>query len=1095
MTFAALALAALLPSFPPRATADTCLAFVTSNLAHGRENFHTYFKFSDQRITVREGDVFVYSVFLDPKNPVAKGGVDIDFDDDKPPLRDTGLADEQGIRAHGDGVLTPAVGKWYGRRIPLKGQAGRTTTGWVVNFEGDEFGRYAQWIDDVAIEHADGTRTVVYAEGVPPTRQLLIANGYSKYPFCVVFDRDKVNDPTKIEPLVRQVEERGKRLAALENARKDIAMVREFLKASPDPSLEGHVHEATALLDAVEKKEDASEEEVQAAVHAANHALSHTHPVMRQYTGHLVGHAHIDLQWLWEWQEGLVVTRDTFTQAAKFMNEFPGFTFSQSSSWLYQSIEQQYPALFKTIQQKVKKGQWELVGGRVCEGDTNMISPESHARQFLYGQRYFREKFGKTARVAWEPDTFGHNAQMPQIAKLGGCDSYYFCRGGKGKALFWWQALDGSRILAFEEPATGSWYNSDLSYQQFQELADFRKQYGSKDSLWVYGVGNHGGGPTREMIETALGWMKDPSKPKVKFSTATQFFDKLRTYDLKKIPIIKDELNPVFDGCYTTHSEVKQLNRYAEAMTTAAEAISTVASLKGFSYPKQSFRRNWEEICFNHHHDTLPGSGIHAPYEKTKVQLQRVIFDDRDIIQRAMESVAVQVTAPKGISQMVFNPTGWARSGWVETYLVKSGWDADSGVTPENAVAVAPDGTKYPVQLVDGPSHKIRFWAGNVPAFGYKVFNFQKGEVESPKLQATFNKLEAHTSRYKVVFDPTLGQITSLYDHIQDRELAGPGMARLEAHFEGPGGMSAWSIGQISKVVPLEVKGFHASGDGDRLIVKIDYELPPHNKVSKPTPVTQTFVVDPMKDAIEVDVDCDWNAIGTGSEPYPMLRVAFDTLRPTNAARYEIPFGSIERKTDGKEVPALQWADQSGIAVINDSKHGYSSDGKTLRLTLIRASIDPDPVPNPGHHHWRYEILPHGPDMNPAAITKRATEFNIPFFTATVPYDARGDAPLEYSALRLDAPNRDSVIATGLKRSEDGNDVVVRFFEAAGLPVSRGLINVTDGLQRGQWVNFVEDPFNVSGSSNVSSPGPGRLSFDMRPFEIRTAKIQVKGKK
>lgn len=1084
-SIAVVALACLLGAVPanrPAQTSNTCLAFLSENLAKGRQNFYTYFIFSDQRAEVREGDVLSYSIFLDPKNPVAKGGIDADFSDGGTPLRDLHLSDERGIDSHGDGLLTPAVGQWYERRIPLKGQAGRTFTLWRFAFEGDAFGKYVQWIDDLAIQHADGTRTPIYVDGPPVTRRLEMSDGYTKYPFCVVVDRSKVKPGADLTALVAQLEVQGKKLADLQKAREDIALVKAFLKSTPDPAVEGHLKEAEAMLNAVEQK-DASAEEVQAVLHAANHALSHTHPVMRKYTGDLVGHAHIDLQWLWEWQEGLVVTHDTFNQAVKFMNEFPGFTFSQSSSWLYQAVEEQYPELFKQIQQKVKKGQWELVGGRVCEGDTNMISPESHARQFLYGQRYFREKFGKTAKVAWEPDTFGHTAQMPQIAKLGGCDSYYFCRGGKETPLFWWSALDGTKVLAFDEPASGSWYNGDLSYGQFREMLDFEKKTGSKDMLWVYGVGNHGGGPTREMIETALGWMKDPAKPKVRFATATEFFDKLRTYDLKKIPTIQSELNPVFDGCYTTHSEVKQANRQAEAMTSAAEAIATLASLHGFKYPKEAFRRNWEEICYNHHHDTLPGSGVHAPYEKTKIQLGRVVAEDRDIIQRAMESMTVRVTAPKGVSQMVFNPTGWTRSGWVEAYLVHSGWDQDSGVRPEAAVAIAPDGTKYPVQVVDALAKKVRFWAGAVPAFGYKVFRFESGP--STGRLAVGNPFTVETSRFRVSIDREKGVISSLYDKRANRELAKGGLGRLEAHFEGPGGMSAWVIGKISRVVPLEVISATVEPGGNETRFRIEYRLPAHNSVSKESRFVQTIHIDEQTSQIDVDVAADWNAVGTGNEPTPMVRVAFDTGLESPTATYETPFGSVSRPTDNTEGAALQWGDlrdaRGGLAILNDSKHGYSAAGSTMRLTLIRSSYEPDPVPNPGHHVWRYALVPHGPEANGASLTKIATEFNIPLFSASVPYDAHGDAPLQFSVLSL---SDDRVVPTALKRSEDGSDLVVRAFMATK-DASAGSIGVKTPVASAEVVNFIEDrmgPATVSGST---------IALPLRGFEIKTVKVKL----
>src|SRR5207249_9950286 len=238
------------------------------------------------------------------------------------------------------------------------------------------------------------------------------------------------------------------------------------------------------------------------------------------------------------------VCHDTFGQALKFMDEFPGFKFSQSSAALYATTEEHFPEIFKGMQKQVAAGNWEIVGGRVCEGDENMISPESHARHFLYGQRYFRERFnGKDAVVGWEPDTFGHTTQFPQILKLGGCKYFYFCRGGRHNPLFWWQGLDGTKVLAFEEPATGGWYNGDVAMNRFDRLFDFAGKTGSKEMLWVYGVGNHGGGPTRENINEALKFQKHGFLPTVKFSTATEFFYQLEKYDLSNVPTVTQALN------------------------------------------------------------------------------------------------------------------------------------------------------------------------------------------------------------------------------------------------------------------------------------------------------------------------------------------------------------------------------------------------------------------------------------------------------------------------------------------------------------------------------------------------------------------------
>lgn len=1092
-SMACLSLGAILPFLPtvtgihqaPDPT-HTCLAFVATNLAKGNGNYYEYYRISRKAVKIQKGDVFVYSLLLDPKCPVAKGGLDIDFQDNGDALRDMGLVDQNGLRAHGDGVLTPAIGHWYTRRIPLSDATGRTTSAFEISSEGDTYGRYVQFIDNVFIEHADGTKTGIYDGGLPADRGLDIAEGYSKYPSCIAVDRAKVVDDQDLEPLIANAIEQSRRLQKIEEARQDIEFAKKFVARNPDPALEAHIKEASAMLNQIEQR-NPSADEIEAVLHSARHALSHTHPVMEKYTGHVVGHAHIDLQWLWEWQEGIIFSHDTFNQAVKFMDQYPGFTFSQSSSCLYQTTEENYPDLFKKIQEKVKKGQWEIVGGRVCEGDTNMISPESHARHFLYGQRYFREKFGKTAVVGWEPDTFGHTIQMPQILKLGGCKYYYFCRGGKGKPVFWWSALDGSKVLAFDEPANGSWYNADLNDNRFQEMLNFEDASGSKDDLWVYGVGNHGGGPTREEIEIALGWMKDPAKPKIRFSTASQFFHKLESNDLSKIPTVTSDLNPVFDGCYTSHSEVKQLNRDAEAMTTSAEAVATVASLEGFKYPTAEFRRNWVDICFNHHHDTLPGSGIHAPYERTKTELGRVIADDKDIIIRALETLAIRLTpAQGGISTLVFNPTGWKRGGWVETYLVKSGWDQGQNLDPNNTVAVGPDGKRYPVELLDAPSRRIRFWAGDVPSFGYKVFHLTSGAIDRPAIKSSDHDYTIETDKLLVEFDPERGGIKRLLDKRSGKEMAGAGgLGMLESHFEHAEGMSAWVLGHIDKVQRVAVTSRSAIAGKESAIVRFTYAIKPSNKLSGTSTMTQTFHVDAGSDQIPVDVDCDWNTIGDGQAATPMLRVAFDTGIKSPTATYDVPFGSITRPVDGMEYPALEWADLGGsgygLSVFNDSKHGHSSHGSTLRLSLIRSSFSPDPVPNRGLHHWKYSIVPHAGDWRSAQIVQAAVDFNQPLLASTVPFDARGTAPLQFSPLAVGAAN---VVPTCLKRGEDSGDLIMRMYESTGKPTSTG-ISLNVPVSKASWVNFLEDDLANAEISN------GGVTTPLRGFEIKTVKLKL----
>ncbi|HLO98989.1 MAG TPA: hypothetical protein VK171_10380, partial [Fimbriimonas sp.] len=757
------------------------------------------------------------------------------------------------------GDLIDAFGKWLKRSIDVDDLAGQSSTQWNIVSEGEPDGRYVIAIDNVKVIHADGTVDTIYENGKSEQSEQAMNSGYTKFPALIVAERGKIKEGGDIEPTIALAEKVARNKRKLEALESELDLIERFVKDKPtDQHTKEHILQARVLLNSLYKLDEITSEQIEAAMHLINHAADHAHPEMKKYTGHLVGHAHIDLQWLWEWQEGIVASHDTFNQAVKFMDEFPGFTFSQSSSVIYKAVEEAYPDLFKKVQGKVKSGKWEVVGGRVCEGDTNMISPESHVRQFLYGQKYFREKFGKTATVGWEPDTFGHTAQMPQILKLGGCKYYYFCRGGKNKPLFWWEALDGTKILTFDEPATDSWYNGDIGYKQFQEMLNFEKNNGSKDMLWVYGVGNHGGGPTREMLNEALKLQSSKNLPQVKFSTATEFFKKLETYDLTKIPNIKSELNPVFDGCYTTHSEVKQLNRQAENALATSETISAMASNFGFAYPAAQFRAAWEDVCFNHHHDTLPGSGIHSTYEKSKITLGRAVSTSMDTTQRAMETLSLRLTPMKGgMSFVVANPLGWKRSEWVETWAVPSGWDSQS-MRLEDLVAVAPDGTQSRVEVVDTISKRVRFWAGDVPSFGYKVFQLKNGRpVAGEKLVVDGNTISG--SKIRAVVDSESGGFKEL--SIGNHSYTNVG--RLENHYERPGGMSAWQIAPIASVSVWKPSSTRIVQGANEVKVIFDYSIPSLNRPTETTTARQTFVLRADQEYVNTVVDCDWHHVGS----------------------------------------------------------------------------------------------------------------------------------------------------------------------------------------------------------------------------------------
>ncbi|MBI1853972.1 MAG: alpha-mannosidase, partial [Planctomycetes bacterium] len=745
----------------------------------------------------------------------------------------------------------------------------------------------------------------------------------------------------------------------------------------------------------------------------------------------------------------------------------------QSSAALYVATEENFPDVFERMKKYVAEGRWDIVGGRWCEGDTNMISAESHARHLLYGQRYFREKFGKTAIVGWEPDTFGHCATMPAILRAGGLRYYYFCRAGKGKPLFQWEAPDGSKVLAFEEPATGSWYNSDVTEKFIEELFPWEDATGAKDLLWVYGVGNHGGGPTREQIATALDWQKSPGLPTVKFATAETFFTTLeKKADLTRVPTIKDELNFVFRGCYTTHGDMKRWNRDAESQTVAAESLATCAWLEGAPYPGAEFASMWKDITWNHHHDTLPGTSIHPSYKKSRAMFEAVLASDRDRLRDATARLA-RIVGGNERGAIVFNSLPFPRSEWVELDTTKEEADRIQGA---DVLGPVPS---------DGGRVRVGFVAEQVPALGVHVAWLRSGSGVDKVGLARAKDDVLETDQLRVAIDPETGALTSIRDLKNGREILGAGEKGLvfEAHWEKPHGMSAWQIGDIEKIEPLlsraQVELVH--NDPFRVTSRIT------RKFHDSTITTDVSLTSGLP-RVDFETTIDWKEKGGEDHAAPFLKVAFPlAVSPDAVATYEIPFGSIERPRNGDEVPALRWVDvgdaKSGVALLNDCKHGHSVKDNVLRLSLVRASYYPDPEPDQYVQKIRYALVPHAGSWKDADVVRQAASFNTPL-VATMGTVA---SAAQHSFLDVEPS---SVIPTGVKKAEDSDAVIVRIYESRGDPV-RATLTFDRAIVSAETVNFVEDL--------VPGPRPkldgSKLEQPLRPYDIQTLRVRLAPKK
>jgi len=822
------------------------------------------------------------------------------------------------------------------------------------------------------------------------------------------------------------------------------------------------------------------------SLQAAREPLQPVADALKRSTIHLVGHAHIDMNWLWLWPETVEVCRATFRQALDFMNEYPDFTFSQSQASTYLAMEQDHPEIFAEIGRRIKEGRWEVTGGTWVEGDMNMASGESIVRQILYAKRYFRDKFGVDVRVAWEPDTFGHAWTIPQILKKSGIDYYYFCRCGKDLPMFWWEAPDGSRVLAYNLGGYGGGVGDDVGEQALA----FKRDLGLADSLHVYGVGDHGGGPTREYIEAALALGRRPIFPSIKFSTAQAFFDRALS-QAAELPIVRDELNFTFEGCYTTHADIKRMNRTAENLLPTAEAFSALAAAYGRPYPRQDFTTAWRNTCFNQFHDILDGSAIHGAYEYSQGLFDQACGLARSALQAALETLAARVdTRGPGKAVIAFNSLAWDRADAVTAQVELPADTTGVRVTDDR-------GLETPAQVVGRDAARgliaVSFTAP-VPSLGYRVFHIeprQDGEPAAAESQPASSGASADDSGcienefWRVQIDPHNGVITGIYDKRRGLEVLPPGARAnlFQALFEKPHGMSAWIIGDISRSEDLDgpAQVTVVSRGPERGAIRVERRW-------RRSTFTQEVTLYAGVERIDFITTVDWREIGTPEADFPMIKVAFPAGLSRALASFEIPFGSVPRPAEGCEVPALKWIDLSGIgaggaeygvSVLNDCKYGHDVSGNVMRLTLLRCPYDPDPRPDEGVHRFTYALYPHDGDWRQAGTVRRGFELNNPVLALAHPAQA-GELPGSYSFLRVEPR---ALIVTALKRAEDGDDIIVRFYESDG---AAAVARVTPGFD---WatateVNLMEMP---TGTSVVADNTEIRL--DVGPREIKTLRL------
>lgn len=791
----------------------------------------------------------------------------------------------------------------------------------------------------------------------------------------------------------------------------------------------------------------------------------------QQVSLHMIGNAHIDMAWLWRYPETIEVTRATFQSALDNLSRYPDFRFSHGQAQSYYWIEQNFPEMFSEIQKYVAEGRWEIVGGTWVESDGNMLSGESFVRQYLYGKRYFKNRFGVDVKHGYHPDTFGHAATLPQILSKSGIDTYTFFRPGDDERIFWWETPDGSRVLAHHP---SNWYGtwSGIPDTVWASAKKSSQKFAVHDVIQFFGVGDHGGGPTRRQIEQIEQLSKVQLYPKTEMSSFGSFYDNLLP-QVRTATVQRGEQNFVFDGCYTSQAMIKQNNRKAEALLPTAEMFSSIAAQYGYVYPSGEFEDAWHKVLFNQFHDVMCGSGIHDValdaggfYAEAFDKANRILSGALQVIGRQVNTKGI---AKNGTPVLIFNPLNWTRSEPVELML-----RSKPGQEPRVLDSRGKDVASQVIARTDD-SVKVVFVAKDLPSIGYAThwITSRKASVPtSPRDLTLENKF------FRVRIDPKSGCVSGIFDKLRSRELVKPGRLLNEMQIqEDDAPMSAWVIGLRGDVRSLhEATSVKVVESGKvRKVIRSEYSY-------EMSSFAQEVVLYEDRPFVEFRFTGDWK------HRKRVLKIAFPLALDTPKATFDIPFGSIERATDGREVVAQKWVDLSeqgfGIALLNESKYGFDVKENVIRMTALRSPTDPDPKADEGHHEFRYALYAHAGSPQDDGTVHRGFEFNTPV-VSMVTDQHQGDLPPAFSFIKTD--NADAVIST-LKKSEDDGDLVIRLYETSGR-MSQTRINLWRPIATVKETDLVEwnpRPM-VTTNSNANI-----LELALKPTEIKTLKFSLR---
>lgn len=693
------------------------------------------------------------------------------------------------------------------------------------------------------------------------------------------------------------------------------------------------------------------------------------------FTLYAVGHSHLDLAWLWPLRETKRKSARTFTKQMNNLEKHPSYIYGASQPWQFEYLRDNEPVVFEKIKKNVADGRIEPQGGMYVEADTNLSGGEALIRQFYFGKKFFGEEFGKNMEICWLPDVFGYNGNLPQIMKKSDIPYFFTIKLSWNEhnkfphRSFNWKGIDGSEVLVHMAPDED--YNSDGSpVRTRRAYHNYPEKDVSDEALFVYGVGDGGGGPSDVFIELLSRQKKMYKTPTVKFSPAIDYFKKLETYR-EKLPSYTGELYlEKHQGTYTTQGRNKRFNRKSEYALADIETLSSIAYLRGREYNSEKIDKWWKEILLYQFHDIIPGSSINRVYTESRARYEQILSE----IEMEKKGI-LSFLCGDGDTLYAYNPTSFEREE----------------ITGGKCVRVEP------------------FSCAEA-----------KDYCEKPYLFATDTSI---ANKHLSILFADSGEIVSLRDS-RGTEYSKNYLNRLKVFFDKPLYFNAWDIDwKYHDKEGATLKAYkHEIVKDDSSVTRVNYFR--HGK----TTVRQEISLGSNDDFVTIKTKADWH------ELFMMLRAEFEPAVFSDEVSCDIQYGTIKRTTKDKtliekaqfEICAHKYVDVSdgnrGFSLLNDSKYGHRVKEGLVSLNLLRSPVFPDPKADRGEHEFTYAIYPHKGNLSVGTL-KRAYALNKPL------YMFKGKEPLK----PVIKTNNENIVVELIKKAYNDNALVVRLYESQGI--------------------------------------------------------------